>query len=307
MSRSGLTPPGEGSIEEAKVLPHGDVVFTATTREIAHWLLKPSVAKPFARKMGMTAQVIERTYKLVAERVPVTFNPQDEAALRAVEAAHGLRPRAIARADWIKPVQRRHPGQRTAFVMLTMAGVDQANTALKGLTLAGRRVLVRRDMDEPKRCAKCQRYDGHFARECTAVHDTCANCAGAHPTARCDVSDDPRSFRCANCGTSGHAAWDKSCPTLRAKVSGRALRRADSGFRFFVTNAPETWVAEDEELAVAPPPPTVWSQIRHRFEDHGLDEEPQPPPPRDQQPRLDSFFSAPASTQSQRSPPTFDS
>ncbi|CDO78033.1 hypothetical protein BN946_scf184648.g5 [Trametes cinnabarina] len=168
MGRSGLTPPGEGSIEEAKVLPHGDVVFTAATREMAHWLLKPSVAKPFARKMGMTAQVVERTYKLVAERVPVTFNPQDEAALRAVETTHGLRPRAIARADWIKPVQRRHPGQRTAFVMLTMAGVDQANTALKGLTLAGRRVLVRRDMDEPKRCAKCQRYDGHFAKECTA-------------------------------------------------------------------------------------------------------------------------------------------
>ncbi|CDO73964.1 hypothetical protein BN946_scf185043.g12 [Trametes cinnabarina] len=293
MARAGLTPPGDGTVEEAKVLPHGDVVFTMASREMAHWLLKPTVAKPFARKMGMTAQVVERTYKLVAERVPLSFHPQDAAALRAVEEAHGRRPHAITRADWIKPIARRHPGQRTAFIILTVAGVEQANRAIRGLTLAGRQVLVRRDMEEPRRCAKCQRYDGHFARECTAVQDVCANCAGAHATARCDTRDDPRTYRCANCATDGHAAWDKGCPTLRAKTSGRIQRRADCGFRFFVTNAPETWVSEEEELARAPPPPTVWSQIRHRLED--ADTEPRN---HQTQPTIDSFFLGNA-TQSQ--------
>ncbi|CDO74895.1 hypothetical protein BN946_scf184988.g2 [Trametes cinnabarina] len=175
MARVGLTPPGDGTVEEARVLAHGDIVLTAASREMAHWLLKPAVAKPFARKMGMTAQVVERTYKLVAERVPITFDPQDAATLRVVEEAHGLRPQAITRADWIKPVQRRHPAQRTAFIMLTIAGVEQANRAIRGLTLTGRKVLVRRDMEEPRRCTKCQRYDGHFARECTAEQDVCAN------------------------------------------------------------------------------------------------------------------------------------
>ncbi|CDO77096.1 hypothetical protein BN946_scf184473.g40 [Trametes cinnabarina] len=285
MARAGLTPPGDGTVEEARVLPHGDVVFTMASREMAHWLLKPTVAKPFARKMGMAAQVIERTYKLVAERVPVSFNPQDAATLRAVEEANGLRPHAITRADWIKPISRRHPAQRTAFIMLTVAGVEQANRAIRGLTVAGRKVLVRRDMEEPKRCARCQRYDGHYARECKAEQDICANCAGAHATARCDTRDDPRTYKCANCATHGHAAWDKNCPTLRAKTSGRIQRRADSGFRFFVTNAPETWVSEEEELARAPPPPTVWSQIQHHLEDADAD-------PRNQQtqPRIESFF-----------------
>ncbi|CDO73956.1 hypothetical protein BN946_scf185043.g3 [Trametes cinnabarina] len=255
MARAGLTPPGDGTVEEAKVLPHGDVVFTMASREMAHWLLKPIMAKPFARKMGMTAQVVERTYKLVAERVPISFNPQDAAALRAVEEAHGLRPHAITCADWIKPIARRHPGQRTTFVMLTMAGIEQANRAICGLTLAGRRVLVRRDLEEPRWCAKCQRYDGHFARECIVEQDVCANCAGAHATARCNARDDPWTYRCANCATDGHAAWDKGCPTLRAKTSGRIQRRADCGFHFFVTNASETWVSEEEELARAPPRP----------------------------------------------------
>ncbi|KAI8972628.1 hypothetical protein BD414DRAFT_560135 [Trametes punicea] len=87
MARAGLSSPGEGIIEEAKVLPHGDVVFTTASREMARWLLKPTVAKPFARKMGMTAQVVERTYRLVAERVPVSFNPQD--VLRARPKGRG--------------------------------------------------------------------------------------------------------------------------------------------------------------------------------------------------------------------------
>ncbi|KAI0362990.1 hypothetical protein BV20DRAFT_959209, partial [Pilatotrama ljubarskyi] len=108
---------------------------------------------------------------------------------------------------------RRSPGQRTAFIMLMITGVDQANRALKGLTLAGRKVLVRRDLEEPKRCARCQSYDGHFARECRAVTDICAHCAGTHPTSQCEVAGEPRAHRCANCGVDGHAAWDRSCPT----------------------------------------------------------------------------------------------
>ncbi|EIW62817.1 uncharacterized protein TRAVEDRAFT_84003, partial [Trametes versicolor FP-101664 SS1] len=163
-------------------------------------------------------------YRLVAERVPVTFDPHDQAALRAIEAAHLLKPNAIARAEWIKPAERRFAGQRTAFLMLTVTGIDQANTALKGLLIAGRKILVRRDMDEPKRCARCQAlsctklhttaYGGHFARECKAAHDVCANCADSHPTSQCGVAGDPQRYRCANCKENGHAAWNRACPAL---------------------------------------------------------------------------------------------
>ncbi|KAI0363584.1 hypothetical protein BV20DRAFT_957938 [Pilatotrama ljubarskyi] len=231
----------------------------------------------------MTAQLIERTYKLVVERVPVAFDPHDATVLRAVEAAHGLASNAIVRADWIKPIARCSPGQRTAFLMLTVTGVDQANRVLKGLTLAGRRTLVRRDMDEPKRCARCQAYGDHFAWACSAAHDVCANCAGPHPTSQCKVADDPGRYRCANCNEDGHAAWDRACPALRARVSTHIRRKADSGFRFFVTDAPETWVTEEDELGRAPPPPTVWSQVQHHFE------RADGPPRATRQATLDSF------------------
>ncbi|KAI0706675.1 hypothetical protein C8Q76DRAFT_629637 [Earliella scabrosa] len=271
LERDGLTPPKDTTIESAKIQRHGDVVFTLSCTSAAKWLLRQHVATAFARKMGMEARVVERTYKLVAERVPIDFDPQDSATLRAVEEAHGLKSEAIARADWIKPVERRRLGQRFAYLMLTVTGVEQANRALRGLTLAGRRVLVRREIEEPKRCMRCQRLDGHFAKDCPASHDVCARCAGAHPTTQCTVND-PSAFKCANCGQVGHATWDLACSERLAKVRALAARKADSGFRFFVTNNPETWVPEEEELARAPPPPTVWSQIQHRFDaaDQGL-------------------------------------
>lgn len=284
LARAGLSPPGEGAIESVKTLPQGDIVFNTSSVEMARWIQKPAVAKPFAHKMGMSARIVERTCKLVAERVPVLFDPQDAALLRAAEAGHGLKPGAIVRAEWIKPVEKRFPGQRTAFVMLTVAGWEEANKAIRGLTLAGRRVLVRRELEEPKRCSRCQAYGGHFARDCKAPHEVCANCAGEHPTSQCTVAGEPHRFRCANCAMDGHAAWDRACPTLRARVSTHVQRRADSGFRFFVTNAPETWVSEEDELARAPPPPTVWSQVRHRFE--AADAAARPT----QQSRLDAFY-----------------
>ncbi|KAI0745587.1 hypothetical protein C8Q76DRAFT_605714 [Earliella scabrosa] len=237
-----------------------------SSREMAKWLLNPNVAAVFTRKLGATARIVERTYKLVAERVPTDFDPQDQQALRVVEEAHGLKSGAIVQAEWIKPVERRYPGQRFAFLMLTVNSVEQANRALKGLTLAGRRVIVRREIEEPKCCLKCQALDGHLARECAADHDTCGTCAGCHPTSQCTVTD-TGSFRCVNCNLSGHTAWDCDCPVFRAQVCALSSRRADAGFRFFVTNNPETWISEEEVLAHAPPPPTLWSQIRQRFDD----------------------------------------
>lgn len=118
-------------------------------------------------------------------------------------------------------------------------------------------------------------------------HDVCANCADSHPTSQCGVAGDPYQYRCANCREDGHAAWDWACPVLRTRVSTHIHRKADSSFRFFVTNAPDTWVSDEDDLARAPPPPTVWSQVQHCF-DRADDNH-----RRVQQSTLDNFISTP--------------
>ncbi|KAI0713345.1 hypothetical protein C8Q76DRAFT_603807, partial [Earliella scabrosa] len=68
----------------------------------------------------------------------------------------------------------------------------------------------RREVKEPKCCMRCQRLDGHFAKDCLAAHNVCARCMGAHVMVQCMVAD-PVAFKCANCGQPGHAVWDLAC------------------------------------------------------------------------------------------------
>lgn len=250
MAREGLMPPDDTQVESAKIHSRGDVIFTMSSAVAARWLLCTHAATAFSCKMGGIAKLVERTYKLVAEHVPVEFDLADQ-ALRQLEGTHSLKAGVIIHADWIKPLAKRFPGQRTAFMMLTVLGIDQANIALKGLVFAGWAVIIRHDIIKPKCCARCQKYDGHFAKECPAQGDTCATCAGLHPMALCDCTD-LNCHHCANCGVDGHTAWDKSCPAFLEQIRTHQLCRADSGFRFFVTDNPETWVSDEEELAYAP-------------------------------------------------------
>ena len=147
----GLRPPQEAEIVDVKIL-HEDVVYTFSTREAAVWLLEPDVARAFATRMGDKAQVVARRFKVIAEMVPISFDPTDGAALRQLQETHGLLPRAITRADWIKAPYRRAPGQRFAHLLMEFEDDDQANVAIGGLRIAGRKVLVRRNIDEPRRC-----------------------------------------------------------------------------------------------------------------------------------------------------------
>ncbi|KAH9902520.1 hypothetical protein C8Q73DRAFT_741901 [Cubamyces lactineus] len=202
-----------------------------STTNVAHWYLKMAVAKCFARKMGLEAQVVKCTYKLVVKQVPM------------VEVIHSLRTGSTI------------PGQRTAYLMLTLNSVNQAKQAPKGLTLVNRFTG-----------ARCQCYSGHFAWECKAVNDVCTNCADAHLTRDCTVANNPCCYQCINCNKSSHAAWDRSYPTLHAKLHMEVHQKTDCGFCFFMTNAFKIWISEKEELSCAPPLPTVWSQIQHHFD-----------------------------------------
>ena len=248
----------------ASFLERGDIVYELATKEAAHWFNTPANATAFERALGGGA-FVHRTFKLVAEFVPTTFAPGTDEALRKVEDLNDLPHKAIADARWIKPPEKRTPGQKTAHLLLSFREAKHANQAVSGLIIAGKRTTVRRDRNEPRRCMRCQNFADHLARDCPQQHDTCANCAGTHPTSQCTAKL-PDDLKCANCKETGHAAWDRDCPTFRRRARALAARNANTGFRYFITDDPRTWESEEQELARAPPPATAWSQIRHALE-----------------------------------------
>ena len=122
---------------------------------------------------------------------------------------------SILHQRWVKPAHRRARGQRTAHLLLAFENPDTANQAITaGVKINQHRSRVRKLLQEPRRCAKCQIFtNGHFAADCKQTHDTCAKCSKEHCTEHCNITN-PIFFFCSNCQAPGHATFDRLCPTF---------------------------------------------------------------------------------------------
>ena len=198
--------------------------------------------RSFMDHFGGTSALHARTYQVVVEHVPVTFDVTSTDALRRAEEASGLPTRAIHEARWIKPTHLRGLGQRVAFLIMGFSSRETANHAMNyGVMLEGKHCRTRKLLPEPKRCVKCQGY-GHFARECKSPKDVCARCAGEHRTTDqdCPVGKG-QTTKCANCDRTGHGAADRNCDEYKRKLAQMRARDPDSRFRLFPTDNPDTW------------------------------------------------------------------
>ena len=65
-------------------------------------------------------------------------------------------------------------GQRTAIAIFKMAMQEDANIIIeKGLYVEGKKVWGRKQVQELRRCLKCQCFGEHKAGECCLIHDVC--------------------------------------------------------------------------------------------------------------------------------------
>jgi hypothetical protein len=147
---------------------------------------------------------------------------------------------------YLKDTARRNPGQQTAFIAMTFRTPEAANRIIReGIIIEGKHVYGRKNIQEPRRCMKCQGYAaGHFAAECKQVHDTCARCGGMHRTTSCDKPNKPP--YCANCRTAGHAASDRTCPAFHRETARILGRNPENRYRYFpVANDLSTWELQD--------------------------------------------------------------
>ncbi|RPD56723.1 hypothetical protein L226DRAFT_437660, partial [Lentinus tigrinus ALCF2SS1-7] len=225
-------------------LPNGGVIFEFDSAASAAWIKRDGMIGDFQRGLGVGAQVKPRHYKVVAQYVPVSFDPQNEYDISTVEGENDIPHGNLVAARWIKPLEKRAPGQRVAYLLISFLTAQDANKAIKnGLYIASKHVPVHRDQEEPQRCAKCHKYDPpHLARDCRAIHETCGACASIHhKTAECATTNHD-DYRCINCGANGHAVWEKRCPAYQRALQKMRARRPESSFRFFpLAEDPYTW------------------------------------------------------------------
>ncbi|KAJ6533082.1 hypothetical protein B0H19DRAFT_1081293 [Mycena capillaripes] len=119
-----------------------------------------------------------------------------DGALHTVESDNNMPTGSLAKARWIKPVDRRHANQRVAHAVFGFKEAGTANLFLQnGAYVEGKLVYGHKLLTEP--CGEM-----HMTKSCTVANDrlTCANC------------------KIARRPYAGHGAADRSCPVFLDKL-----------------------------------------------------------------------------------------
>ncbi|KAJ7037836.1 hypothetical protein C8F04DRAFT_1256745 [Mycena alexandri] len=234
----------------AKKLANGGVVFHCKDEKMASWVKGTEAMVQFLAVLGGTCVFKPRRIELVVERLPVATQIDDGGVWRMAEKDSGLADGAIRGVQWQKAQGRCAPMQRFAHVRMIFATAEAANHAIDhGVWVSSVNYFVKKNKEDAKRCAKCQRYDGHMAHACRATEDTCGRCAGRHRTSDCSVTD-AGPFACANCRVNGHAAVDRACPEFLKEQQKRRVRDPTIDYRYFPTSDPRTWATEASAAAM---------------------------------------------------------
>jgi hypothetical protein len=228
----------------ASKLAHGGIRYRLADRASTEWIKKPDVRVAFAAAFGGGGGLKDKTYTVIAEYASTQFDPTNVSGLDAVARLNGI-PGNIASARWLKRVEKRRPGQRAAFLEVSLRTPAAANALIKaGCIVHGRTLRTRKKLVEPRRCMKCNKFTSkHTAATCRATHDTCAQCSGDHRESACTAEVQ----KCPNC-QGEHAASDRSCPRYMEEVKRIRERIPDNRYPLFPeAGDPLTWIPDSDE------------------------------------------------------------
>ena len=252
--------PTEVKLKAGTLLQNGGLLLELNTDEAALWLKSDEIINRFLENLGSGASVKNRTYQVIIQFVPVSFDPADDEHIKVFEEHNNIAEGSIAKAEWIKPVKDRKPNQKVATLRVYHRNAQSANTILKqGAYVFNKRVVPKRPHKEPIRCLRCHRF-GHERRECKSQNVYCGKCSGIHETDTC--REHPRAFKCINC-LGPHPSYDRECQVFWEKRQQMDQRCPENGLAFYPTNKPWTWITLDD-AAMHQTPPTPPDEFDRR-------------------------------------------
>ena len=235
-SLSTLSPPSGAKVENVLKLRNGGAILQLNSKETANWIRDFSVETEFTKAFAEASYFKDRHYNILVPRVPLTFDPSNQAHLREVEEANGLSSSTIIKARWIKPEYRRSAGQQVAHLSLTISTAATANKLIReGFYICNSRITPTKLKQEPLQCMKCRGW-GHIAASCLEAKDTCGTCGGEHQTRNCTSPD---KTYCVSCKSDTHASWDRKCPEFLRRCARHNDRHPENSMTYFPTE--EQW------------------------------------------------------------------
>ncbi|KAH8092208.1 hypothetical protein BXZ70DRAFT_876429, partial [Cristinia sonorae] len=105
----------------------GAVVYEMGTSEAAQWLMKPDIKTTLLEKYDANSTATGRQFTILCEYVPTSLDLDSPTWSTQVEMKNDIASNTILEGKWVKKVERRNEGQRTAHLFLTLTNADIAN------------------------------------------------------------------------------------------------------------------------------------------------------------------------------------
>lgn len=258
-------PPKDTTVLEITKLRKGGITILFKDKEVVEWIQDPGVEFEFTTELSRDASIVKRSYSLLVPRIPLSFDPANEEHLREVEECNGLPTNTITKARWIKPINRRVPGQRAAHAIFSLGDITLANECIRdGLKVCGLHIRPSRLKNEPMQCMKCRRW-GHFAHSCTASIDTCGTCGEEHRTSEC--SNKEKTF-CVSCRSNTHASWDRECLEFRRRCDQFDENYPENNLPYFPSEEGWTLIPRPNKLHRAEKFPAKYAVVALQQAEH---------------------------------------
>jgi hypothetical protein len=146
--------PGKQIFASAKMLEQGGIQYLTTSAEAAEWVQRPDIKAAFlAAFFEGKGTLTKCTHLVITEFAPISFKPECNKDMRALELANGMAPNNIAKCHWLKKPDARGPNQTRAHLEITFANKTVANNAIQsGLMMDGQVLHTQKKLSKPKKC-----------------------------------------------------------------------------------------------------------------------------------------------------------
>ncbi|KAG8214159.1 hypothetical protein J3R82DRAFT_10929, partial [Butyriboletus roseoflavus] len=128
----------------------------------------------FLQCFGTDISLLDCTYKLLIEFVPITLDVECPYSLFSMESSSNLALECIKSAVWIKKPLHRKKDQKVTHTIFTFNTIKNANIVVcQGLNIEGHKACGHRHYSDPTRYYHCQILDHHFIKNCPKYTKTC--------------------------------------------------------------------------------------------------------------------------------------
>ncbi|KAG0694096.1 hypothetical protein DFH29DRAFT_880934 [Suillus ampliporus] len=101
-----------------------------TTPQAADYLRNQITKDDFINTLKPNATLEERSYPVIIQFVPLTFDPSSPEQIQDLEMENGWTPGSVTMARWIKPPAKHATTQRVAHLLITLKDPKNANEGI---------------------------------------------------------------------------------------------------------------------------------------------------------------------------------